>query len=216
MNSHFSVASTQTIRLPSAHTHKQKAAARSRQAGFTAIELVVVLVVIGILAVLSLRAFGLMNKSKGTIEAQNIVDTINAVQGCFSKATDFAALGASAAAGTTYVLTNCGIDVANPPSSATTTVITNQFGGSRTVARTSISGGTHNAVQVSDPAVPRDVCPDAVQFLWDMASSIVITPAGGAATTVKANFDQRYQPDGIAPCKAADTVTIDVVRAKNG
>lgn len=192
------------------------ASTTARQAGFTAIELVVVLVVIGILAVLSLRAFGLMNKSKGTIDGQNIIDTVNAVQSCFAKATDFSSLGATAAAGTTYVITNCGIDVANAPSSASTTAITNQFGGSRTVARASIAGGTHNAVQVSNPAVPRDICPDAVQFLWDVASTIVITPAGGAATTVKANFDQRYQPNGIAPCKAADTATIDVVRAKNG
>lgn len=189
---------------------------RARQLGFTAIELIVVLVAIGILAVLALRAFGVVHKTKGTVEAQNILDTVNSVQGCFGRATDFAALGATAATGTTYVLTNCGVDTANPPSSATATEIKNQFGGSRTVARTDIAGGSNNAVVVSNPAVPRDVCADAVQFLWDSVNVIVLTPAGGAATTVKANADQRYLPSGIAPCKTADSVTIQVTRAKNG
>lgn len=189
---------------------------RLKQLGFTAIELIVVLVVIGILAVLTLRAFGLLNKAKGTVEGQNILDTVNSVQSCFAKATDFSALGATAATGTTYVLTNCGVDVANSPSSATATEIRNQFGGLRTVARADIAGGTNNAMLVSNPAVPRDVCPDAVQFLWDSANVIVVTPAGGSATTVKANADQRYAPSGIAPCKTADSVTIAVTRAKNG
>ena len=52
---------------------------RARQLGFTAIELIVVLVAIGILAVLALRAFGVVHKTKGTVEAQNILDTVNSV-----------------------------------------------------------------------------------------------------------------------------------------
>ena len=68
----------------------------NQKRGLTLVELIVVLVAIGILAVLALRAFGVVHKTKGTVEAQNILDTVNSVQGCFGRATDFAALGATA------------------------------------------------------------------------------------------------------------------------
>lgn len=188
----------------------------ARQRGFTVIELTVVIVVISIMLVLALRNFGLLSKSKGSVEGTNVGDTINAVQTCFAKSTDFSGLGASASTGTTYALTNCGIDVANAPAKANgTTSITNQFGGARTIARTNINSGTNNAVIVSDAAIPKDICPDVIQNLWDVANVIVITPVGGSATTVKSTWEQRYEPDAIGPCKNASDVTIDVTRAKN-
>lgn len=188
----------------------------TNQTGFTLIEMAVVITVIGILAVFAVRGFAMLNKSKGSVEAVNITDTLNSVQTCFSKATDFTGLGASTATGTTYSITNCDIAVSNPPASNNGTTITNQFGGSRTVARASINGGTNNAVVVSNPAVPRDVCADVVQGLWDTAHVITLTPLAGAAVNVKTSYDQRYAPDAIAPCKAATSVTVDITRAKNG
>ena len=188
----------------------------AKQNGFTLIEIGVVITVLGILAILAVRGFDMLNKSKASVESVNVTDTVNSVQTCFSKATDFTGLGASASTGTTYAITNCDVAISNPPASNDGSTITNQFGGARTIARASINGGTNNAVLVSNAAVPRDVCAGMVQGIWDVSNIITLTPLAGAAVTVKSTYDQRYAPDAIAACKTATSVTIDITRAKNG
>lgn len=190
-------------------------ASRTNTRGFTLVELAIAIAAIGILSALLLRGTGILGKSKGAVEGQNLLDTVSAVQSCFQSVTDFTALGATAATGTQYAITNCGREVASQPATATASAITNQFGGARTIARASILGGTNNAVNVSNALVPSDVCTQVVQGQWGNFNTITVTPAGGAAVNVKTAITDQFTPTAMAACGTAITATIAVVQAKH-
>lgn len=188
---------------------------KRKNQGLTLIELGIVIAVIGIIAVLALRGTSILGKSKGMIEGQNILDTVTATQQCFRSTTDFTALGATTATGTAYALTNCGVEVANPPATAAAGAITNQFGGTRTIARSSINGGSNNAITVTDAQLPSDVCMEVVQAQWGNFNSITITPSGSAAVVAKTLMPDVYTPAAAAACKTATVATLQFVIAKN-
>lgn len=202
--------------LSTLKTASRKVGGKKASRGVTLIELAIGIVVIGILAVLALRGSSIVGSAKGTVEGQNILDTVTATSSCFSKATDYTALGATEATGTAYAVTNCGKEIANPPATSDgASTITNQFGGLRTIMRTSINSGTNNAITVADPLVPTDVCLQVVQAQWGNFDSITITPTSGVPTVAKATAADVFTPAAVVACKTDSTATITVVRAKN-
>lgn len=194
---------------------KPSTSPRRKNRGMTLVELAIVIGVIGIIAVLALRGTNMLSKSKGMVEGQNMLDTVTGTISCFSKAQDFTALGATTATGTTYVTANCGPEIANPPAVITGGTISNQFGGSRTIARTSILSGTNNAIIVANALLPTNVCQEIVQSQWDNYDVITITPTGGAAVVAKATLATAYTPAAMIACTTAVNATIAVTKAKN-
>lgn len=183
------------------------------QKGFTAIELAIVLVVIGVIAVLSLRGTGLVGSAKGVVATQNMLDTVRGVNSCFAKAPNYTLLGANATTGTTYVVTNCSSAI-NPPATINGTAIQNQWSGSRTIAKASINAGTDNAIVVTDNLLPHKVCEETVSGVWGDADAITVTNQAGVATVVKANSTVAFAPSATAACGGVDGTTIAVTRAK--
>ncbi len=184
-----------------------------KQAGFTAIELGIVLVVIGVIAVLSLRGTGLVGSSKGVVMTQNMLDTVRNVNNCFAKATNYALLGATSTTGTTYVTTNC-LSAVNPPATISGGAIINEWSGSRTITKTSFSGGTDNAVIVADSLLPAKVCQELVSGAWNDADAMTVTNQATVATIVKANATVAFAPTATAACGTVDGTTVAITKAK--
>lgn len=187
--------------------------APSKQAGFTAIELGIVLVVIGVIAVLALRGTSLVSSSKGVVMTQNILDTVRQTNNCFAKATNYTLLGATAITGTTYVTTNCP-NAINKPATVSGGTIINEWSGSRTIAKASFAGGTDNAIVVTDDRLPAKVCQEVVSGVWDDADAMTVTNSAAVATVVKANASVPFAPTFAAACGSVDGASVAITKAK--
>ena len=186
---------------------------KSKQAGFTAIELGIVLVVIGVIAVLALRGTSLVSSSKGVVMTQNVLDSVRNVNNCFAKATNFTLLGATATTGTTYVTANCPLAI-NPPASVSGSTIINEWSGARTIAKVSFNGGTDNAIVVTDSFLPAKVCQELVSGVWGDADALTVTNQAAVATVVKANAAVAFAPSATAACGSVDGTTVAITKAK--
>ncbi len=186
---------------------------KNKQLGFTAIELGIVLVVIGVIAVLALRGTSLVSSSKGVVMTQNILDSIRQTNNCFAKATNYTLLGATAVTGTAYVTANCP-NAVNKPATISGSTIINEWSGTRTIAKASFSGGTDNATITTDTRLPASVCQEVVSGVWDDADAMTVTNAAAVATIVKANAATAFAPTATTACGTTDGATIAVTKAK--
>lgn len=171
--------------------------------GFTAIELVVVLVVIGVIVAIAVRSLGLTDDAKALSAAEEAKYAIAKIQSCHASSPSFVGLDAEIALG------RCGAFKDRVTGAGATLSVTNSFGGVRTFAPVSLAGGSNNGFAMGDPQIPYGVCQKYIDTVWKMSNRIDV-----GTTNVKATMDQVVSPNAVyTACGTSGAVTVTVTGA---
>jgi prepilin-type N-terminal cleavage/methylation domain-containing protein len=178
----------------------------TRQKGFTLIEMAIVLMIIGVLAMASIYGFGVYRTTKNESTARNINTVATAIQGKWKF--DAATSGVSATA-----VTNAGIATAAQLASLSVTTIT---------GTSTATAGTYDAFTIAVTPVNAATCADVLR---NTANNIVgmstgASPAAGAAVAgsfgVAATSPSTVAGTAIdAACNTAGVTQVNLSYAKN-
>ena len=148
------------------------------QKGFTIIEMIIVLVIVGVLVGSALKGYAVYKDSQATMEVGDLQYVIAKLQAKYRNT-------ASTAAVTTANAITGNVFPASMNVGATT--VTNRVGGAVTVATgTIVSAG--DAFVVSEDGWEASGCQRIAGDISPSVKKVVVTPSGGAATTIYSTF----------------------------